>query len=117
MLLLGANRLSSLSGWDDTALWTAVTGLALIGLLRWRLLLGAPAFLGTGLLTTAFLHLAKRSGGETNLAWAAVCGLLLGVSSSGLMILAGYAWRAKAGHFRASIEISRTGEAEYWGVD
>ena len=116
-LLLGANRLQPLTSWHDATLWTAGAGVALIGLSRWRSLLGAPAIFGTGLLTTASLSLARRSGGEINLAGAAACGLLLGTTSSVLMILAGQAWRAKSGHFRASTDTARTGGAEQWGVD
>ncbi len=95
----------------------AFAGLAVIGCLRWRLLAGAPALLGTGLLTTAFVHLAGCTGGELSRVWAGACGLLLGTTSSGLMILAGQAWRAKTGHLSDPTKASPAAEAECWGVD
>ncbi len=117
LLLLGINRLRVFISWDDAALWSALAGLVLIALLRWRPLFGAPALLGTGFLLGALAHLAKHSGGELGRPWALACGLLLGSVSSLLMLLAGQAWRAKAGHSRASAETARTGVVERWGVD
>ncbi len=114
LLLLGINRLRVFTSWDNGALWSALAGLALIGLLRWRPLFGAPAILGTGLLLAALAHMAKHSEGELGLPWALACGLLLGGVSSGLMLLAGQAWRAKAGHSRAPAESARTGVVERW---
>ena len=117
LLLSGLHRLSAVSGWTDAAVWLGVTGMVLIGTLRWRLLVGVPGVLGTGLLTVAFALLAKNSGGALGSLPASSCGLLLGSVSSWLMVIAGRAWRAKTGQDAASAERVRTGAAEWWGVD
>ena len=117
LLLLGVNSLWMPGGWSGGWLAMGVAGLLLIGLMRWRLLLGVPGVVGTALLTVALVLLARRSGGALGGGWAAACGLLIGVTSSALMMLAGRAWRAKAGHRGASAESARAGVAESWGVD
>ena len=117
LLLSGLHRLWSYTSWSDGPLWLGLAGMALILLLRWRLLLGAPAVLGTGLLIAAFALLAKKSGSALGTATASSCGLLLGSVSSWLMVIAGRAWRAKTSHEGATAEKARTGAAEWWGVD
>lgn len=117
LLLLGTNNLRSFSGWSDGPLWMGLAGLGLIGLMRWRLLLGVPGVLGTALLTTALGMVARGSGGALDGETAVGCGIVLGVTSSLLMMIAGRAWRAKGGHRGASAERAGGGAADVWGVD
>ncbi len=117
LLLMGVNSLRMLGGWSGGLLALGVAGVILIGLMRWRLLLGVPGVLGTALLTFALGLLSRHSGGALGGGVAMACGLLLGVTSSALMMIAGRAWRAKAGHRGASAERARTGVTESWGVD
>ena len=117
LLLLGSHRLSVLIAWTSGVLCLGLAGAASLVLLRWRLLLGAPAVLGTGLFVTAFALLARESGGSLQMASACGCGLLLGCVSSWLMAVAGRAWRAKTGHGGAGAKRGQTGVAEWRGVD
>ena len=117
LLLTGVNSLLMLGGWSGGLLAMGVAGVISIGLMRWRLLLGVPGVVGTALLTVALVLLARRSEGALSGGVAAGCGLLLGVTSSALMMIAGRAWRAKAAHRGASAERAQTGTAESWGVD
>lgn len=117
LVLTGLHRVWAWMGWHASVPWMALGGLGLIGLMRWRLLLGVPGVLGTLLLTTALVVLARRSGGALDARLALLCGMVLGLTTSCLMVLAGRAWRAKAGHRGASAERARTHAAERWGVD
>ena len=117
LLLTGVNQLRMPGGWSGGLVAMGVAGAMLIGLMRWRLLLGVPGAVGTALLTAALMLFARRSQGALSGGVAAGCGLLLGVTSSALMMIAGRAWRAKAGHRGASAKRVPTGTAEIWGVD
>ncbi len=117
LLLLGFDRLRLFTGWKNQPLWLAVAGLALLALVRWRPLFGMSGLLGTAFLTGALVQLARRSGGELNVALAGGCGILLGGLCSWLMLVARHAWRVKRGHRGASAEGLRNGVAKRWGVD
>ena len=117
LLLLGASRLMTFVRWNEGAPWLGLAGIAMIGSLRWRLRYGVPGVVGTALLMAALVHLAWHSEGALRSLPAACCGLLLGVISSWLMMVAGQAWRAKGSHYGASAQRGRTGAAERWGVD
>ncbi len=116
-LLLGANRLWAFTSPNDGALWLGISGCALIGLLRWRRWYGVPGVAGSGLLLAAFVQMARHSGGALRPPLAGTCGLLLGTVASFLVMIAGQAWRAKAGHRSASAQGAQTGAVERWGVN
>ena len=117
LLLLGVNRLRVLPGWHGGPFWLALAGLGLIAVVRWRSLHGVPGGVGTILLSTALVQLARRSGGGLGMLPAGCCGGVLGGGGTWLMVVAGQAWRAKSGQRGALSESTQSGVAERWGVD